>query len=371
MTVAHYAEKQSDLPFSLKVFTVNVSVVDWKIEQFKPQMKIVDTVKDLPDFQDGVFQVKADGEFSMAVFNRNSDSYTLNQWGKMRTDFSAVNQFAEALRKTVYESVKVFCELYAKEDGKPLRLDQFISIVKSGDSEQLKKVHIGVWAVHEIDGQPVTFTTRALYDMASEWFKGYSNVGVLPYVETRNVASVQAFFESYVLGIGYEGIVCHVSSDLFKIKPKKDLDAVILGFNKKSSEGKPNRFRHGEVTSLHIGLIGNDGNFLEIGDVGSGIDLKLRKALFQLTSTKTNEDEDVFWIKPQIIVQVSYYDLYINGKSRTFVHDGVNYHYVKDAPSVRLRSPVLLHFRPDKKARIEDIGMRQLPLKTLQQLETN
>ena len=103
---------------------------------------------------------------------------------------------------------------------------------------------------------------------------------------------------------------------------------------------------------------------MEIGDVASGIDLQLRKALYQLLDFKIAEDENKIWIKPLLIANVEYTELF---PSENKVYRYTPQGYIETAKTnlVRLRHPRLLRFRPDKQPTPQDVGLNQIPENTL------
>jgi hypothetical protein len=58
--------------------------------------------------------------------------------------------------------------------------------------------------------------------------------------KTKTFAEIETFWKAYVEGICCEGIIARstVYGIPMKVKPKKDVDAVIIGINKKSSSGE-------------------------------------------------------------------------------------------------------------------------------------
>jgi hypothetical protein len=345
---------------------MQVEAVEVKIGDLKPQMKRLDSIRDINISFDLTVQVKADGEFTKASYNRvgfkpNVRAHTLNQWGKVRTDFTALNQLEKAMDQTTVKEAEFLCELYAKEGNTPLKLPQFIHYVKSKNPLDHDKIHMGIWDILTLDSAPVALSYLQKYQTAEAWFKNCTNVTVLPYTQPKTFAEIETFWKVNVEGIRYEGIVARSTAYgmPLKVKPTRDVDAVIIGINKKSSSGRGNLFSIHQVTSIHLALMLPNGNFVEIGDCASGIDHPLRTALWKLMNYKIGEDDQRVYVKPLVIAQLEYTDLF-RGKNKIYQYDGT----LKEAGTmnlIRMKEPRLTCFRPDKKVNPTDLRLQQIP----------
>jgi len=61
-------------------------VIDAKINDLKPEMKVLTSLRHLTLKPETVIQAKVDGEFTLLYFSRDG-SYTVNRYGHLRTDF--------------------------------------------------------------------------------------------------------------------------------------------------------------------------------------------------------------------------------------------------------------------------------------------
>lgn len=200
------------------------TITDIKIDHLKPQMKTLPSFKAL-EIVPGqtVIQTKVDGEFTMLSYSKQG-SFTVNRWGKARTNFPALNEFAEAMQKTSLEKAELLCELYAMEGEKPLKLPDFIHYVKSKDEELLKKIHIGVFDLISINGQPVQQNYAWKLEEVSGWFEGCKLCRVLPYLKPATIQDVENFWKEWVEGKGYEGLVARSDDQLYKVKPISEVE---------------------------------------------------------------------------------------------------------------------------------------------------
>ena len=333
-----------------------------KIDHLKPVMKLLKSIMDIkliPNLT--VVQVKCDGEFNLLRYNKEGETYTLNRWGRKRTELPALKELQDTLAQMSFRQAEFLVELYAKEGDTPLKLPQFIHYIKSGKEELLNKIHIGVWDILSIDGKPVKENYLWKYDEASSWFKNCKLVSVLPYLQPRNHAEIKTFWQVFVEKLGYEGLVIRNNSDIYKLKPKGEFDAVIIGLNKESGYGKRTLFEEKQqVPSLRLAVMNEKGDFIEVGDCASGLNEELRKALYKLTKFKVGEDDKCVYIKPRVVVQVEYTETY-RKERRVLRFDGEKFTQVGTTPFVSLRHPRLLRFRPDKTVNPTDLRATQIP----------
>jgi len=338
------------------------SFVETTIDSLIPIMKSLPSFKDLKiNPNQTVVIAKADGEFTYVVYNRNGESYTINKWGHKRWDFPALNELVSAMNRTSVQKAELLCELHAKENNRPLKLPKFIHYVKSKNHLLLDKIHMGVFDLIRIDGEPVKENYLWRLEEVEGWLTGCQLVGVLPYLKPNqlNEDTLEAFWEKWVVKEGYEGLVIRDNSDIYKVKPTGDFDAVIIGINKESGYGKRTLFEQQQVPSLRLAVMTEDGNFIEVGDCAVPNE-DLRKALWKLTDDKVSEDRETLYVKPIVVVTVQYTETY-NKERRVLKFDGEKYVEVGTQPFVSLRHPRLIRFRPDKTVNPQDLRATQIP----------
>jgi len=125
----------------------------------------------------------------------------------------------------------------------------------------------------------------------------------------------------------FEGIIAKKKNSIYqpgtrsknwlKIKKTKTVDCIIFGYTKGTG------FREETFGALILGLYGLKNQPIFIGKVGSGFSdqdlMKLSKKLKDLKTRKpafkTNL-KDVYWVKPKIVIEVSYQTLTKEGKLR-------------------------------------------------------
>lgn len=333
-----------------------------KIDELKPIMKTLERLELLEITpEQTVVSAKLDGEFTLLSYSREGESYVLNRWGHRRSDFLALNQFVEAMNKTEVTHAELLCELYAKENGKPTNLPTFIRYIK-GKNKDLSKIHIGIWDLIKIDGNPVSEDYAWKLEEVERWVKGCTHVAVVPHIKPRTIQDVKDFWRTCVEEKGYEGLVIRKDNQIYKIKPSLDVDAVIIGLNKKSGYGKEllDHFQKGEITSIKLALMQPDETFIELSDCASGITAELRTSLWKLMDYKVGEDDTTVYIKPIVVCTIQYTETYLKNR-QVLKYDGEKYTQVETKPFVSLRHPRLIRFRPDKNVNPQDLRTTQIP----------
>jgi len=341
-------------------------MVETKINDLVPVMKVLSSKDDIPI--PSVLSVKADGELSYLHYNRvgfsftTAQAYTLNKWGKLRTDFPALHQFITAMNKTDVQTAELLCETFALEDGRPLMLPQFLHHIK-GKEKRLDLIRMGIFDLLRINGEAVLsrpFLWK--YETVETWLFNAetSNVFVLPYMQVKSREEIDLFWNAYVEDQHFEGLVVRTRRTTYKVKPIHELDAVIIAINKKTSSGKGTLFAQNQVTSLKLALMTPQGNFVEVGDVASGINHKLRSALWKLMDYKIAEDDKAVWVKPIVICTIQYNDLY-KGRNKILKLTPEGYRHTDYMQLTRFRHPRLTGFRPDKQVTPQDLRIQQIP----------
>lgn len=329
-----------------------------EVKHLMPKMDGLKSVDAIP-LLNTVVMAKADGEFSVIYYDAKT-CYIVNQYGRMRGDFPAINELCDALiRRGLIEAV-LLSELYAVENGRPLTLHKFLSRAK-GRNKIPESLRIGVFDLLRIDGETVKEDYGWKMDEVSEWLRGCHYCHVLPYIRAENHLQIRKFWKEYVEEIGFEGIVAHAGGKIWKVKPSADVDAVVIGLNKREL------FDQKQITSLKTALMEEDGTLIELTDVASGINHDLRSFLWRLMEYKVGEDRETVYIKPLVVCTVEYQETYKEDskgepilKRRWSFEEGRYIERDKRA-FVSLRFPRLIGFRSDKTLDPKDLRLTQIP----------
>jgi hypothetical protein len=101
------------------VMPLNEAQVEINISHLKPQMKVLRGIDEIKLTSQTIIQTKVDGEFTLLRYERNGQTFTVNQWGHLRTDFPALNEFKEAISKMPIQKAELLCELCKRRRETP------------------------------------------------------------------------------------------------------------------------------------------------------------------------------------------------------------------------------------------------------------
>jgi hypothetical protein len=225
-------------------------------------------------------------------------------------------------------------------------------------------------------------------------------------------SEIQDFWNEFIGERGFEGLVMHTDDDkLYKIKFRDTLDAVIIAFRMGGSsrpacqtcgvkfdgfwlrklvkDGATERskwFDHdgrlkdrgkhdiwvkklsmcpfcggsvtntkGPVLGAKIALMTADGGLVDIAD-GAQIS-SISPILDQLNPLY--EGEGYLWVKPEVVIEVSYQQLYIDRPRPLYEFDGVRYRRIGIKKAISLR-PYGPRLREDKSVNPQDLRLEQV-----------
>lgn len=219
-------------------------------------------------------------------------------------------------------------------------------------------------------------------------------------------SQLQAFWNEYITERGFEGFVIHTErGDEYKVKFRDTLDVAIVAF-RKAGHSRPlcpscgSRFdllglielvregrlgerewfdrrrrrirpfkagdpcplcgtttapSSGPILGAKIALMTPGGDFVDVAD---GLQLSpLSPILWQIEPL--HEDEGYLWVKPEVVVEVSYQDLYIDRMRPVYRLENNRYQKVGEIEAVCLR-PYFRGIREDKSVNPRDLRLEQV-----------
>lgn len=329
------------------------------------------TSADIPERFSGdgdvLVSTKYDGEGVFLYYNADEDGppFLFNApSGRIRIGLKCIEAAAEKLKKAGVKKALLVGELYhPRMKGKPRpTVSDVITISFTGVAEELDRLAFAAFDAIMIDGQDwrkkaneFMATWERLAEILGEEDKDLAHRIAGQIVKENQVGKLFTQAEQE----GEEGVVVRRLDrpEIYKLKPALAIDAVVIGYVEGEFEGK-----YG-VTSLMLGLSGEDGVIREFGRVGSGLTDEERIRLLSELSVekvdapviKTDSDgRPVSFVKPRLIVETSGENLEAENLSgrenltQTFTYQDGKYQFHGLHPLPRLVHGVFSKFRDDK-----------------------
>ena len=315
-----------------------------------------------------VFHVtrKYDGELAV-LFWDGENIASVNTGGRARVGLPCLAEAASRLEAANISQAVIAAELYREESGGRSRVYQTREAL--ADEATLGALRLAAFDVLSVEGQPLPVTG---YADTYAWLQRVFDGGALCAPVRRQVcdskAGVRNLFSAWVKEESGEGLV--VRSELpiiFKVKPRHSLDMVVVGY----SEGMGDM--QGQLRSLLVALMPEDGVYQVIGHVGSGFSEEQRRALLQrlagmVTSssyTETDANHVAFrMVCPEWVIEAQINDVIFETSAgpqlnpQLVYRDG--YARIGSAPGVSIIFPSFTRLREDKTPNAVDTRYSQI-----------
>lgn len=316
---------------------------DLTITFFNPVKFMLAQVSSLPEAKERMpvlsCEIKYDGsraqihkkEGKIKIFSRRLEDIT-----------SALPDLVDAIKKSVRGDAIVEGEIVATQDERPQPF-QFVlrRLRRKYDlKEMMEKIPLKIYYFDVLyRGSPlIDLPFRERRKILEEVITPLPNAEVSRVLVTENADEAQQFFE-YSLSVGHEGLMIKDLDSVYqpgargkkwlKIKQTlENLDLVIIG-----AEWGEGRRAHW-LASFLLGIRDDEGNFREIGKVGTGItDETFKELTERLTPFIIEQKGKVVKLVPSFVVEVAYEE----------IQKSPNYE-----SGYALRFPRVVRFREDK-----------------------
>lgn len=268
-------------------------------------------------------------------------------------------------------------ELYVAGEGRT-RIADVTSALAGGEKADTSKLNFGIFDLvtsPEVSAIGTPYTVR--YEVISS-LPTTGNLHLVAHIATKSSTEVAEIFDREVSGAGMEGLVARSEDGRsYKVKPTKELDAVILGFTERRDVDGTSMVR-----SLLFGVLHDDGSWDPLSTTGNVGDTAFRKELFTQLSAitrpssyrRTSESSGVMYkfVDPSIVVELKCMDLQLEDfHGKTIKHPRLEYvggewKVSGWAQSASVHNSIVVRLRTDKSVTTEDVGWsqitRQLPI---------
>ncbi|NER39078.1 MAG: hypothetical protein F6J93_34855 [Oscillatoria sp. SIO1A7] len=316
---------------------------------------------------------KIDGEFTVLLFDGES-AITVNPGGTVRTGLDFMAEAASLLKKAGIKQAAIAGELYVQpdEDKTRPRVRDVMAIARKPENEsELKRLKFAAFDIMECDKKPYPVYADAWKAIEAIFGKG-ENIHPVETAIGEKPARIKEYFEQWVEVEGAEGVVVRgQSSGIFKIKPRHNIDAIVLGF----TEGTGDRI--GMLHDVLVGIMRKDETFQLLTHVGGGFTEQMRQILLSTLKdivvdseySEVNSDRVAYrMVEPKYIIEISCLDLIAETTKQKTVDKMVldwngsqkRYEVVRRIPLANVISPQFVKIREDKSVNPVDLRIEQI-----------
>lgn len=316
---------------------------------------------------------KIDGEFTVLLFDGES-AITVNPGGTVRTGLDFMAEAASLLKKAGIKQATIAGELYVQPDDDKARprVRDVMAIARKPENEsEVKRLKFAAFDIVECDKKPYPVYADAWNAIAAIFGKG-ENIHPVETAIGEKPSHIKEYFEQWVEVEGAEGVVVRgKSSGIFKIKPRHNIDAIVLGFTEGTGD------RTGMLHDVLVGIMRKDKTFQLLTHVGGGFTEKMRQNLLSTLNdivvdseySEVNSDRVAYrMVEPKYIIEISCLDLIAESTKQKTVDKMVldwnasqkRYEVIRRIPLANVISPQFVKIREDKSVNPVDLRIEQI-----------
>ena len=323
-------------------------------------------LRTLPD--DEYFtSLKYDGQLHY-LYKKEDEIFLFNPRGRVIMGLNLLEQATEALSGV--DEILLAGELYISNDQKRSRVYEVTSALGMESGGAVNNLRFGAFNILKLNGES---RQSELFKDNLEWLQAnLPAVGDFHLIEHKllSKADIGKLYNDLVVGESQEGLVCTSveSPIIYKVKPRHNIDAVIVGFTERPDEP-------GTVRVILTALMRPDGSFQLFSKAGSGFDEDTRREIYRKLKDDVIESDykeadrnyTLFsMVKPKHVVELSFHDLISeNASGKAQMKAVLNYEdnaYKASLPEkfITVLAPVFKRFRDDKEVNVDDLRITQL-----------
>jgi ATP-dependent DNA ligase len=325
---------------------------------------------DIPNIQSNALfaSLKYDGQLHF-LCKQGEHCFLFNMKGRVIEGLALLEEAKQALAD--YEQVILAGELYCTNNDNRPRVYEVSSALGAQGANKVEQLRFAAFDLLERNSEDCrALSFQEKQAQLNQYFGSHERCHAVEQQEV-DCKSLAALYQDWIVKGNQEGIVCFDEANhcVYKIKPRHNIDAVILGFTE--SPDIDNSLR-----VLLTGLMRPDGSFQVFAKVGTGFDDEQRrefytklKALEVPSAFKTTDrNHTVFtMVRPEIVIEVAFHDLITESSSGKSEYKPVLTYDPDTGYSAQLPQaftsvlgPVFKRIRDDKCVTPEDLRLTQL-----------
>ncbi len=294
---------------------------------------------------------------------------TINRSGRVRLGIACIEEAGKILSAHGIQQAIIPAEIYVDDGTKRTRVNDLLTAL--ADKNKTGTLKLAAFDILEIDHapfRPVNYTVT--HKKLVELLTGAEKVHPVEMETARSKEDVKKLYSKWVEKEGPDGLVVYSELPfIFKIKPRHNLDLVVIGF----TEGTGNQ--QGQARTLLLAFIPKPGYFQVAGKIGGGMPVEMKKKLFKQFSAliidsdyiETDSNHVAFhMIRPEIVIEISINDVLYEGSTGEVKQNSVleisrdRYRLHSTVDGVSFIAPLFERIRTDKKADADDVRLSQL-----------
>jgi len=310
---------------------------------------------------------KYDGEFA-DLFYEDGQAVIVNRSGRVRMGIPCIEQAVTILKKNGIKQAVIPAEIYVYDEKKKTRVNDLVNTLTN--EKKINTLRLACYDILELDGKefkPKDYGETL--ETLDRILKGGNLIHTVDWTIAKSNGEVKELFAKWVEGEQSEGLV--VRSDMpfvWKIKPRHNVDAVVIGFTEGTGEAR------GQVRSMLLALMPEEAKYQVVTRVGGGITEQLKRELFDYFSPRvmssqyidTDSNHVAFqMVEPDKVIEFSVNDVRWetpNGLIENPLLEIVEgeYRLSETVNGISFVAPIIERFRDDKQADAGDVRLSQV-----------
>jgi len=301
-----------------------------------------------------LIQVKIDGELCALVKDKHGVKL-YSRGGRIRTN----TPLTESAKGLPGEFV-IIGELYvlSPTQGPQTYAESMSTLRKPESIEDEKRFRFSAFDIVELNNFPYVENYVERFKELKEFLgESVSYIHLAPY-GVGDVYELAKMWKKYIAE-GWEGLVVHATSGIYKVKRFFPIDLAVVGVTR-------NTGWENQIGAIQTAFMVDKNTFVLSSKVGTGLTFDNRQEWLNwaLDNEVDGPNDEIIWVDPtknQRIIEVRVEEF--RGKEESLLrYDGHSFVESGKTQTVSLRKPVFVRIRSDKEFDPRELGFDQVPV---------